>query len=904
MSIDSLPQWLQQCIAIFRRTRLDHELDAELSAHLEFAMEENLERGMSAEEARRQALIRIGGMEQARERHRQARALQVLDTFFQDLRYAVRGVLKNPAFTAAAVVTLALGIGVNASIFSMVSGFILQRPPGHNPDRVVVISSINPVGGMFADVNGVSAPNYLGWSRATDFYQDIAAAAEDGGRNTSLTWQGQTIALQSSAVTPEYFNVLQVSPLLGRVFANGDDQPGRDHIVILSHQLWDREFGSDPSIIGRVVRLDREDYTVAGVMPESFRLMGFTPQLWTPLVLTSADQTAAARRNRFLDIYARLKPGITLPQVRTEMAALALRTEQVFPDTEKGWGVSVRMLPEFLIYVFHIRNALIVIMTVVGFILLIACANVAGLLLARAGGRRKEIAIRMSLGAGRLRIARQLLTEGLTIAFLGGGIGLLLAYWGIKFLRAKMQFNPAVSAVQLSLDWNVLSFALGISVLSAVLCSLAPALTASKTDVNFSLKDETRAASAGRSHTRLRSTLVTAEIAMALLLMIGTGLLLQGLLREQRQDLGIQKDHLLTAGVVLDHGRYPDPAQQRRFVKELLPRVQQLPGAEGVAAVSTLPATGASHVSFVIQGQPEPPIDKRPHAVDFVVTQDYFHTAGIPLLRGRTFTAQDNDSAPGVVLVNQKFVNQYFNGQDPLGKEVRIDSGGDGGQEASSSSPSSSSSWSRIIGVVANVKFYSEDSRYEPHVYEPFLQRPVSSFSLMIRTNSDPDAFAPALRKTVSEADAELPLIRVGSMASVLEQQGSGDILFVQMLGAFALLALVLAAIGVYGLIAYSVGQRTHEIAIRVALGARGVDVRRMVLRQGLKMAGIGAAIGLIAAVPLPKVFSSMFDELNTSSPQTFVLVLVLILLVAMLATYIPARRASRIDPMRALRSE
>lgn len=897
--IDSLHQWVARFIALYRRSSLDQELDSELSAHLELAIEENLQRGMSPEEARRAALVNLGGTQQARERHREARGLPALDTFFQDLRYASRGVLKNPAFTAAAVVTLALGIGVNASIFSMISGFLLRRPPGRNPDRVVVISSINPAGGMLADVYGVSAPNYLAWSRASDFYEKIAAANEDDGRTASLTWHNQTIAVQSAAVTPEYFNVLQVSPLLGRVFAAGDDQPGRNHIVILSHQLWDREFGSDPSIVGRVVRLNREDYTVTGVMPESFRLLGFTPQLWTPLVLTSADQTAAARRHRSFYIYARLKPGVSLPQVRAELGALAQRTQQEFPETEKGWGIGVRTLPDFLIYAFNIRNALIVIMTVVGLILLIGCANVAGLLLAKAGARRKEIAIRMSLGAGRLRIVRQLLTEGLTIALLGGGIGLLLAYWGIKFLRANMQFNPGVSAVPLTLDWNVLFFALGISLISAILCSLAPALTASKTDVSSSLKDEARSASAGRSHTRLRSTLVTAEIAMALLLLIGTGLLLQGVLREHRQDLGFQEDHLLTAGVALDHGRYPDPAQQKRFLEGLLPRVQQLPGALSVAAVSDLPATGAASVTFLIQGQPELPADKRPRAIDFVATEDYFRTAGISLLRGRTFTAQDNDGAPSVVVVNQRFVDRYLNGQDPLGKQIRLDVAREGDPPSSSPSP-----WSRIIGVVSNTKYFSEDSHYEPSLYEPFLQRPISSFSLMIRTNSEPESLAPALRKTVAQADAELPLSRVGSMASIIEQQGSGDILFAQMLGAFALLALTLAAIGVYGLIAYSVGQRTHEIAIRIALGADAADVRRMVLWQGLKMLLIGAFVGILLALPLPKAFSAMFNGISTSSPATYVVVVIAIAAVSLIATYLPARRASSIDPITALHSQ
>lgn len=892
MIIDSLQQFLQRCTAMFRRTRLDRELDSELSSHLELAIEENLARGMSAEEARRQALIRIGGTQQARERQREARSLQALDIFFQDLRYAVRGLVKSPGFATAAVLTLAMGIAANATIFSMVSAYLLRRPPGRDPDGVVVISSVNPGGGMFADVNRVSAPSYLTWRTISDRFETIAAQQD---RTVSLTWQGQSTALLSEAVSPEYFSVFQVSPLLGRVFAHGDDQPGRDHIAVLSHQLWDREFGSDRAILGRMIRLDREDYTVVGVMPESFRLMGFTPQLWTPLVLTAADQTAAARRDRTLTVYARLKRGVTLDQIRAEMATLARRNERGFPDTEKGWGIGVRTLPDFLIYAFGIRSALAVVMTVVGFILLIACANVAGLLLARAGARRKEIAIRISLGAGRLRVVRQLLTEGLIIALLGGGLALLLAYWGVKFMRANMIFNAAVTAVPFSLDWNVLVFALGVSLFSALLCSLAPALTASRTDVNSSLKDETRAASATRSHTRLRSTLVTAEIAMALLLMTGTGLLLQAVLHQQRSALGFQKDHLLTAGVALDHARYPETSQQRHFLEELLPQLQQLPGAESVAAVSDLPATGARSVTFVIQGQPELPVDQRPWSIDFVATQDYFRTAGIPLLRGRAFTAQDNDAAPRVVIVNQEFVHRYLHDQDPLGKQIRLDAGSVGGAPPA---------WSRIIGVVGNVKFYSEDAQNTPDVYEPFLQRPLSSFSLMIRTSSDPNGLASTLRKTVAQVDPELPLIHIATMASILEQQGGGDGLLVKMLAAFALLALVLAAIGIYGLISYSVGQRSHEIAIRLALGAGAGNVRRMVLKQGLKMAGIGAAIGFLAAVPLPRIFAAMFQGMNTYYPHTFVLVLILILLVAMLATYIPARRASSIDPMRALRSE
>lgn len=891
--INWLRQSFQRLRSVFQRTEMDQELNAELAAHLELAIEENLQRGMSAEEARREALIRIGGTEQAREQHREARGLPALDTFFQDLRYAARGIVKSPGFATAAVLTLALGIAVNATMFSMVSGFLLRRPPGHEPERVVVVTSVSPAQGMAPDANPVSAPNYLAWRAASNIFENMAAADEN--RTVSLTSQGQTAAVPSAAVSPEYFTLLGVSPQVGRVFSEGDDQPGRNHVVILSHELWDREFGSDASLVGHAIRLNREDYTVIGVMPVSFRLLGFTPQLWTPLVVTAADQTVAARKNRSLYVFARLKTGATLQQARAEMKTLGRRAEEDFPETEKGWGVAARTLPDFLVYDFGIRSALAVIMTVVGFVLLIACANVAGLLLARAGARRRELAIRMSLGASRLRIVRQLLTEGLIIAFLGGSIGLLLAFWGIKFVRANMTFNEAVSAVPLSLDWNVLLFALGVSMFSAILCSLAPALTASRTDINTNLKDESRAASAGRSHSRLRTVLVTAEIAAALFLLIGTGLLLRGVFLIEHQNLGFQAEHLLTAGVSLDRARYEDPSQQTVFVENLVPHLRHLPGAEAVAAVSDLPATGAGSVTLLIQGQPELPANQRPRVVDIVATPDYFRTAGIPFLRGRTFTELDNADAARVVVVNQEFVRRHLKDQDPLGKQIRLDVSG------------STPQWSQIVGVVGNVKFYSEAARYDPEVYEPFLQRPVSSFSLMVRTSSDPNGLASALRKAVAQADVELPLARVMSMSSIIEQQKGGDVLFSQMLAAFALLALTLAAIGIYGLISYSVGQRTHEIAIRMALGAKGRDVRRMVLRQGLKMACIGAAIGFVMALPLPKVFAAMLDGLDAlymSDPRTYVIVPIAIFLVALLATYIPARRASSIDPMTALHSE
>jgi putative ABC transport system permease protein len=814
-----------------------------------------------------------------------------METLLQDFRYALRQLHKNPGFTAIAVLTLALGIAVNATMFSMVSAFLLRRPPGHDPEHVAVVTSVDPAQGFQADARPVSVPNYLEWRASNHVFAEMAAA--DEYRTASFSAQQRAAeSIHSAAVSANYFSVLAVTPQLGRTFTTGEDQPGRDHVVILSHGLWERELGSDPAVIGSTVRLNRETYTVVGVMPASFNLLGFTPELWTPLVLSPADQTAAAHRDRSLFLFARMKPGTNLDQASAEFSTLGHQAELNFPETEKGWGVMVRTLPDFLIYTFGIRTALSIVMTTVGFVLLIACANVAGLLLARATGRRKEVAIRASLGAGRLRIIRQLLTEGLAIAGLGGGLGLLFTFWGVKLVRANMVFNDQVSAIPFSIDRNVLMFAAGLSLACAVLCGLAPALNASRTDITTSLKDESRAASAGRARSRLRTLMVGGEVALALFLLVGTGLLAHALFEIEHQNLGFRADHLLTAGIALDKGRYEDGGKQTLFVRYLLSRLQNLPGVEAVAAVSDLPSTGPGNVTLRIKGQQDTPGSQGLSALDFVVTPDYLRTTGISLIHGRTFTDADGATAPRVLLVNQKFVERYLAGQEALGQQVRLEVNG------------APSGWSQIIGVVSNVKTYSESTRDDPEVYEAYLQRPVDGFSLMVRTSSDPNVLISGVRNTVAQLDVELPLARVMSMPAVIEAQREGNPFFVYVLGTFALMALLLAAIGIYGLIAYSVGQRAHEIGIRMALGAGRQDVQRMVLVEGLKMAAVGGAIGLALALPLPKLFGAIFFDMHVNAPWVYFVVLAAILLVAMFATYVPARRAARVDPMNALRQE
>jgi predicted permease len=887
--IDWLQQFFHRITSVFRREKLDQELAAELAAHLDLAIEENLQRGLSPAEARRQALIRFGGTQQAIEQHRDARGLPGLEILFQDLRYAARALFKNPGFTIAVVVTLALGIAVNATMFSLVSAFLLRRPVVNEPDRVTVVTSINPARGFLPDTNPVSAPNYFAWREANDVFSDASAA--DHNRSVSLTAQGKPESLPAAAVSSNYFNVLGVTANLGRTFSEGEDQPGRDHVVILSHELWQRRFGSNSSVIGNTVRMNRENYVVIGVMPASFRLLGFTPQLWTPLTLTLADRAAAARKDRNLYVFGRLKPGVSVEQARLEIINLAHRSEQDFPDTEKGWGAAVRTLPDFLVYSFGIRNGLAVMMTAVGFVLMMACANVAGLLLARAAGRQKELGIRIALGAGRLRIIRQLLTEGLLNALLGGAVALVLAWWGINFVGTKMTFNDAISAVPLTLDRNVLLFVLGVSLFSAVLCSLAPALRASRTDINTILKAEGRGASAGRSHSRLRTILVTGEIALALFLLIGTGLLIRGIYLIEQQNLGFQPDQMLTAGVTLDSARYKDPAQQTSFVRDITSRLQHIPGASVVAVASDLPATGPNIVTVQIKGEPDLPTNQALNARDIVVSPAYFSAAEIPVLRGRTFTDMDNDSASPVVVVNQEFVHRLLHDQEPLGKQLRLGVNGPAPK------------WCEIVGVVANVKNYSEAPDVDPAVFEAFFQRPLSSFSIMVRARTDPNSLSTDLRSAIEQADSDLPLDRVMSMTSVIDLQRGGDVLFLRMLGIFALLALLFAAIGIYGLIAYSVGQRTHEIGIRVALGAGTSQVLRMVLLEGLKMTAIGAALGFALSLALPKVFGAMFTGINFVEPGVYFIVPLAIIAVSMLATYIPARRAASVDPTIALRN-
>lgn len=881
--------WIRQLLS---RRRRYNELSESIREHIDEKIADLIDEGMMREDAERLARREFGNVTLIEERSREVWQWLPVESIAADVRFALRQLIKSPGFTITAVLTLALGIAVNGTVFSIVSAWLMPTLPERNADKVVVVSAVNPYDNFVPDVHEVSSPTYASLLADRQVFAE-AAAEHDDLPGTLGGEQEQPEAIHYAAVTPNYFSIFGAAPLLGRGFLPGEEQPGRNHVVVLSHALWERRFGSDPGIVGRTIRLNRNDYTVIGVMGADFRLMWLSPQLWMPLTFTATDFAPDARRFRDLMVFAQLSPGITLAQANAEARRLASRAATDYPDIEGRCGASVRTLKDYLVHSFNIAQSLAVMMTAVGFVLLIACANISGLLLTRAAGRQKELAIRASLGASRWRIVRQLFLEGLTIALIGGGAGLVLTWSGIRLMRSLLTFNEGIAAVPLTLDGKVLGFAAGLTLISAVLASIAPAWKASRTEISTDLKSEGRAATAGRGRNRLRALLVGGEIAMALFLLTGTGLLIRGIYALDHQKLGFRTDHLLTAGLVLDF-RYPDAAAHERFVRELLRRLHEIAGVEYAAVTLNLPSGGAEQVKLHIQGVTEPRLSQQRITEHVTVTPEFFAAAGIAALHGRTFTDQDNANTPRVVVVNQRFVERYIADGDAVGRLVKM--------EVNDGTPPV---WERIVGVVSNIKSYSEETRIDPLVYEPFEQRPTAGmFSVMLRGEAAPENMIPSLRHAVAALDPELPLLNVMSMEKVIDKQHNGNPVFVKILGTFAGLALALAAIGIYGLIAYSARQRTQEFGIRLALGAQQSDISRMILREGLKITLIASSIGLLMALPLGRLFASMFPGLQFTSPGIYPAVGVVMILVALAATYGPARRAMKVDPTTALRSE
>jgi len=887
-----LRSWFLRLRGLFGKERRERELAAEMESHLRMHIEDNLRAGMSAAEARRNALIKLGGIEQTKENYRDRRGLPHLETLIQDLRFGVRMLQKNPGFSAIVVFTLALGIAANATIFSFVSAVTFRKPTVSDPDRLMVVYGTNPTHEWGTYQNPISAPNFFTWKNENCVFSDLAAA--NVLETANLTGQGDPERVSARLVTANYFSILGVSPALGRTFAADEDQGGKDHVVVLSHELWARRYGSDPKLVGATVHLNGESYTVIGVMPASFLMSAFQAQLWRPLVLNPAQQGAAARENRKLFLFARLKPGVSTKQAQADIGALGRLAAEAFPEAEKSWGAATLTLQEFTIRYFDWGPVLVMLVCVVGFVLLIACANIAGLLLARATGRGKEMAIRLAIGAGRGRIIRQLLTEAGLIALFGGALGLVLTFWGARVLQSAFSYNEAMRAQQPRVDGHVLFFAAAISILAAVLFGLAPALRAGTVDVYTILKNDSATVTAGRRRSRLRSMLVAGEVALAAFSLMGAGLMIKGIYDDLFAHLRFDPQNLLTAHITLPDPRYGNEAKQAAFFYELLGKLRALPGAESAAVTSDLPGIGAGTRTFRLKGQEGTPAGDRPRAQYYTVSSDYLRTADIPLISGRAFTKEDGPNAPPVALVNEFLARQFFPKGDVLGKQILIDTGN-----------ANEKLWREIVGVVPATCRCQLFQLPNSEIYEPFLQKPGADAYVLLRSNSNPDSLSPGLREAVWALDKDQPIAGVMSMQQRRSLELGGAPVIQTMLGIFAGLAVILAGVGLYGLVAYSVGQRSQEIGIRMTLGAGKEDVFRLVLGDGMKLALIGVAIGLVGAFPLPRAFGSLFTDFYlTGGGWIFVAVPPLICGVALLACYIPARRAARVDPIVALRYE
>lgn len=879
--------------ATLMRSRMESEMDAELRFHIQAVAEDLARGGVPQEEAMRRARLEFGGIERTKEECREARGVSFFDALVHDARYGLRVLRKNPGFTAIAVFTLALGIAANGTFFSDFNAWMLKKPAVSDPDRLMVVYGTNSGQLWGTNQNAISAPNFFTWKKENRVFSQMAAM--DPHETANLTGQGEPERVSATRVTANYFSILGVSPVLGRTFAVGEDQSGSDRVVILSHALWERRYGSDSKVVGTKVRIDGESYTVIGVMPSGFILHSFLTQIWTPLVLRDAQQSDASRENRNLYLFGRLKTGITAKQARADISTLGRLAGETSPDTEKGWGAETLSLQDFMIRGYPAGAGTLMSFCEVEFVLLIACANIAGLLLARAAGRGKEMAIRAAIGAGRGRMIRQLLTEAGLIAVLGGALGLALTFWGLRAAQSGPAADEETKALQMAMvvDGHVLLFVCSVSLLAVFLFGLAPALQAGATNVYAILKNDSAAASAGRGRSRFRSVLVAGEVALAVFLLTGTGLFSKSVHDAIRANPGFDPQNLLTARLSLPEARYGKATTQSAFFQELLEKLRALPGVESAAVTSNLPAWDAGSVTFRLKGQENMPSGERPQALHFVVSPNYFRTAGIALIAGRGFTESDNANAPAVTLICEVFAHRYFANGDPIGKQVLIDSG-----------DAKSAEWRQIVGIVRSVKISPGDAENYPEIYEPFLQRPASSMAVMVRAKSNPESLAPGLRETVWAIDSDQPIASVISMQGQINIETIGARGMETGLAIYAAMALILAAVGLYGLVSFSVEQRTHEIGIRAALGADRVNVLRLVLGDGIKLAMTGAMIGIACSIPSPRVLRSMFEISQIEGGWIYAAVPVLMVAITLLACYVPARRAMRMDPIVALRCD
>ena len=810
-----------------------------------------------------------------------------MDNLIKDIRFGLRMLLKTPVITIVAIVALTLGIGANTAIFSVVNAVLLRSFPYSQPEELVLVWEKRQ--GGRTDQNVINLANFSDWKEQNQVFSDMAVFFD---RSFNLTSDGEPEEIPTQMATTNLFSVLGTNPILGRTFTAGDGGAGQQSVLIISYGLWQRRFGGDMGIIGRQVTFNNQPATIIGVMPASFgwhiqrgTQASKPADVWIPFQITNELRT---RRGRFASSVARMKPGVTIEQAKREMEMIGSRLAQQYPDFNATWGVNV--VPLRTQFTGEIRTPLLIVLGAVGLVLLIACANVANLLLARASARQKEIAVRAGLGASRWRIARQLLTESVLLSLIGGTLGVLVAWWGTKALVALSP--PALIDLQrVRVSLPVLGFTLGLSLLTGIFFGLVPALVASRVDLQGSLKEGSRGLGGGVGSHRLRNVFVVTQVALALVLLISAGLLVKSFNRLQSVNPGFNADNLLTVRVSLPAAKYNTDQKRIDFFQQAIGQMKALPGVESVGAINTAPFTGGySGTTVDVDGQVLPPEQELKTGV-CVTDAHYFQTMQIPLTRGRLYTAQEATEMRHVVVVNEAFVRQNLGGRDPLGRRLTI-------HMKQENVPT------EIIGVVADNKHLGLDAEVEPMSYWPHPELVYPGMTLMLRTTTEPGVVAGAARGVIRSLDPQQPIGEISTMENLLSVSVARARFSASLLGVFSIVALVMAAVGIYGVMSYSVLQRTHEIGVRMALGAQRLDVLKLVVKKGIILGAVGVVLGLAASFAATRLMKTLLFEITATDKATFAVVSVGLFLITLLACYVPARRATKVDPLKALRYE
>jgi predicted permease len=869
------------------RKHFEKDLDEELRSYLDMLTDEKIEEGKSPQSARREARMALGGVEQVKENVREARVGAFVESVLQDLVYGLRALRRNPGFTAVAVLTLGLAIGANTAIFSVVNAVLLKPLPYANPDRLVRLWSAFPARGV---EEGTTSPHDLeDWREGNQVFESLTAypSLSLGG----LVWTGGDVPeqLETTYVTEDFFETMGTPATLGRTFVRDDHTPGRNRVVVLSHRNWQGRFGGRQDIVGKTLTLSGNPFVVIGVMPPSFEFPYRDSEMWAPLSLIPDEGVPRRRNIRWLSVVARLKPDVTLDQARADMNGVATRLFEEFPKENEGLtAVTLRRLDQTMVA--DSRAALLTVFGAVGFVLLIGCANVANLLLARGEGRHQELAVRTALGAGRWRLVRQSLVESVTLALLGAGVGLVLSFWGVNALVALAPRDiPRLS--QVSVEGTVLAFTAGLAVLTGIAFGLLPALRASRTDHHDQMKEGARG-SLGEGRKGSRGLLVVAEVALVVVLAIGAGLLIRSFNRLLRIDPGIETENLLTMTVAAPSYKYPESAQIASFFDEVMGEVETIPGVENVGFVRPLPLRSdtfeGESFAFTIVGREDVTPESQPRASLRFVSGNYFRTMGIPLLAGRDFDSRDGRQSTPVLIISRTTAERYWPpGDDPIGDRITVGGGG-----------------APIVGIVDDVRQMGLDQEPTPAIYACVRQVTRRGMTLVARTRGDPLDSLSAIQRAIWRINPEQPINDIASMKEIVSSSLSQPRFSMTLLSLFAGLALTLAAVGIYGVVSYSVNRRAHEFGLRMALGARASDVLMLVMSRGLVLTGLGVGIGLVAALGVSRWMQSLLFQVPAYDLWTYFGVCVTLMTVALAAAVVPAVNAMRVDPIEVLRHE